>query len=44
MVRYRHDQFIEPTKWRADFILNGSTPSALANGLLVDHLRRQAKG
>lgn len=44
MVRYRHDQYIEPTKWRADLILNGSTPSALANRLLVEHLRGQAKG
>ena len=42
MVRYRHEQYIEPTKWRADVILNGSAPSALANGLLVDFLRRQA--
>lgn len=22
--RYRHDEYIEPTKWRADFIVNGS--------------------
>lgn len=24
LVRYRHDEFVEPTKWRADLILNGS--------------------
>lgn len=42
MVRYRHDQYIEPTKWRADFILNGSTPSELANGVLVDLIKRSA--
>ena len=42
MVRYRHEQFIEPTKWRADFILNGSSPSFLANNILVDFLNHQA--
>lgn len=41
MVRYRHEQYIEPTRWRADLILNGSAPSALANGLLLDFLRQQ---
>ena len=24
MVRYRHDEYVEPSKWRADLILNGS--------------------
>lgn len=24
MVRYRHDQYVEPSKWRADLIINGS--------------------
>lgn len=43
MVRYRHDQYIEPTKWRADFILNGSTPSELANRVIVDFVKEQAR-
>ncbi len=42
MVRYRHQQYIEPTKWRADLILNGSSPSSLANGLLAAFLRQKA--
>ena len=42
-VRYRHEQYIEPTKWRADLILNGSSPSQLANGMLLDFLRRQVR-
>lgn len=29
LVRYRHDEYVEPSRWRADFILNGSTPSEL---------------
>jgi len=24
MVRYRHDEYVEPSKWRADIIINGS--------------------
>lgn len=43
MVRYRHQQYIEPTKWRADLILNGSTPSELANQLIAGHIRTEAK-
>ena len=27
VARYRHDEYIELTKWRADMILNGSIPS-----------------
>lgn len=41
MVRYRHDQYIEPTKWRADLILNGSSPSELTNGMLAAYIRQQ---
>ncbi|WP_322173374.1 uridine kinase family protein [Acutalibacter caecimuris] len=41
MVRYRHQQYIEPTKWRADFILNGSSPSQLAGQMLAEHIRSQ---
>ena len=40
MVRYRHVQYIEPTKWRADLILNGSTPSLLADENIVGQIRR----
>ena len=42
MVRYRHEQYIEPTKWRADLILNGSSPSELANRMVADRIRRGA--
>ena len=30
LVRYRHDEYVEPTKWKADFFINGSRPSQLA--------------
>lgn len=26
LVRFRHDTFVEPTKWRADMIVNGARP------------------
>jgi len=34
LVRYRHDEYVEPSKWRADFILNGSAPSEKALKLI----------
>ncbi|MBP0725979.1 AAA family ATPase [Bacillus sp. RG28] len=27
LVRHRHNEFVEPTKWYADLIINGSNPS-----------------
>lgn len=30
MVRYRHDEYVEPTRWKADLILNGSILSERA--------------
>ena len=27
LVKFRHDEFVEPCKWRADLILNGSVSS-----------------
>ncbi|MBM7602662.1 uridine kinase [Metabacillus crassostreae] len=27
LVRHRHNEFVEPTKWHADLILNGSITS-----------------
>ncbi|MBM7834772.1 hypothetical protein [Clostridium sardiniense] len=30
MVRYRHDEYVEPTKWKADLILNSSNISDMS--------------
>ena len=30
LVRYRQDEYVLPTKWKADFILNGAHPSPVA--------------
>lgn len=39
LVRYRHDEYVEPSKWRADFILNGSAPSERALAMIVAYVR-----
>ena len=39
LVRYRHDAYVEPSKWRADLILNGSNPSGRALEILVVCIR-----
>ncbi|MCL2421069.1 MAG: hypothetical protein FWD03_04360 [Defluviitaleaceae bacterium] len=36
MVRYRHDEYVEPSKWKADFILNGSNFSEKALGMIAE--------
>jgi len=40
LVRFRHDEYVEPTKWKADFILNGSVPSEKALLIIADHIRK----
>ena len=37
-VRYRHNEFVEPSKWQADFILNGSKQSELALDIIVNYI------
>lgn len=39
LVRYRHDEYVEPSKWRADFILNGSNPSDRALAVLAEYIQ-----
>lgn len=41
LVRYRHDEYVEPTKWRADFILNGSNPSDRALEIIAGYLKQK---
>ena len=37
-VRPRFAQFVEPCKWRADLILNGSFPSARALSMIAEQI------
>lgn len=39
MVRYRHDEYVEPSRWRADIIFNGSHFSEKALDVIVNHIR-----
>lgn len=34
LVRYRHDEYVEPSKWRADLIINGSCQSSAAVAMI----------
>jgi len=39
MVRFRHDEYVEPSKWKADLILNGSVFSQTAFDVVVNSIR-----
>ena len=41
LVRFRHDEYVEPTRWRADLILNGSVPSDTALSMIAENVRRK---
>lgn len=43
LVRYRHDEYVEPSKWRADFILNGSVPSEKALLMITDFIKNSCE-
>ncbi len=43
LVRYRHDEYVEPTKWRADFILNGSNPSENTLEMITTYVKEKIK-
>lgn len=43
MVRFRHDEFVEPTKWKADIILNGSFPSNKALMAIVGLIEKSCR-
>lgn len=40
MVRFRHDQYVEPSKWRADLILNGSLPFEYTADFIVIQIQK----
>ena len=43
LVRYRHDEYVEPSKWQADFILNGSNPSEKAMCILTEYIKSKCR-
>ena len=38
MVRFRHEEYVEPSKWRADIILNGSHSSERALKMIAENI------
>jgi uridine kinase len=41
LVRYRHDEYVEPTKWKADLIINGSSPSPHALNAILGLIKNR---
>jgi len=40
-VRYRHDEFVEPTRWYADVVVNGNLDANMGTGIIVSHIEAQ---
>ncbi|MDR0287489.1 MAG: AAA family ATPase [Clostridiales bacterium] len=40
-VRYRHDEFVEPTRWYADVVINGTLDTNLGISMLVSYIEKQ---
>ena len=40
-VRFRHNEFVEPSRWHADIVLNGSYPSARGLEAVISWIRLQ---
>lgn len=38
LVRFRHDEYVEPSKWQADFIINGEKPFEKAVRLISAYI------
>jgi len=40
-VRYRHDELVEPTRWHADLVINGTLDTNLGTNILVSYLEEK---
>ena len=40
-VRYRHDEFVEPMRWHADIVLNGTLDTHQGTKILVTYIESQ---
>ncbi len=40
-VRYRHDEFVEPTRWHADLVINGAVNTNLGTDIIVSYIETQ---
>jgi len=37
-VRYRHDEFVEPTRWHADLVINGTLDANSGTDIIVSYI------
>ena len=44
MVRYRHEEYVEPSKYRADIIINGSNPTDISLDVLTEYIANKVRG
>lgn len=42
-VRYRHDEFVEPTRWHADLVINGTPDSNLGTAIIASYIETQIR-
>ena len=42
-VRYRHDEFVEPTRWHADIVVNGTLDTNLGTNIIISYIESQIK-
>ena len=40
-VRYRHDEFVEPTRWHADIVVNGTLDANVGTNIIVSYIESQ---
>jgi len=40
-VRYRHDEFLEPTRWHADIVINGNADANSGAGIIALYIEGQ---
>jgi uridine kinase len=40
-VRYRHDEFVEPTRWHADVVINGTLDANIGTNIIVSYIEAQ---
>ena len=41
IVRYRHHEFVEPTRWYADLVINGAAASGIGIDAVAAYVERQ---
>jgi len=40
-VRYRHDELVEPTRWHADLVVNGTLDANLGTDIILSYIEKQ---